>query len=87
MSLNASDYGHKERPDKMGPVSRGATVEFQREMTASLRQIVRELRETRELINNRMGGNALDHETLNQRIDAVENRVYFLENERPRPAG
>lgn len=70
----------------MGPNSRAAAVQFQREITAALRDIGRELRETRELINNRLGGNALDHETLGQRIDAVENRVYYLENDRARPA-
>lgn len=70
----------------MGPVSRAATVQFQREVIGALRDVVEELQALRGLINNRLGGNALDHETINQRIDATERRLYDLENERPRPA-
>lgn len=71
----------------MGPNSRALIAENQREISGALRQIVRELRETRELINNRLGGNALDHETLGQRIDTLDHRVYNLEKELPRPTG
>ncbi len=65
----------------MGPVSRAATVQFQREVIGALRDIVQDLRETRELINNRLGGNALDHETFTNRIEAVESRVWNLERD------
>lgn len=63
----------------MGPVSLSATVQFQREVTGALRDIVQELQETRALINNRLGGNALDHETIHNRIDATERRLYEAE--------
>ncbi len=65
----------------MGPVSRAATIQFQREVTGALRDIVQELQETRALINNRLGGNALDHETINQRIDAAERRLVLAEKD------
>lgn len=70
----------------MGPVSRAATVQFHREVSGVLHDIVEELQALRGLINNRLGGNALDHETLGQRIDATERRLYAIENERPRSA-
>ncbi len=69
----------------MGPVSRASTVQFQREIVAALRDLVQELRDTRTLINTRMGGNALDHETFTQRLETVESRVYVLEREVTRP--
>lgn len=65
----------------MGPVSRAAAIQFQREITGALRDIVQELQETRALINNRLGGNALDHETINNRIDATERRLSIAEKE------
>lgn len=65
----------------MGPVSRAATIAYQREVTGTLRDIVQELQGLRELINNRLGGNALDHETFNHRFETVEGRVYALERE------
>lgn len=65
----------------MGPVSRAATVQFQQAIVNALRDLVREQRETRELINNRMGGNALDHETINERINATERRIYEAEQD------
>jgi hypothetical protein len=76
----------------MGPVSRAATIQFQREVTGALRDIVQELQATRALINNRLGGNALDHETLHERIDATERRLVIAEKEiraleATRPAG
>jgi hypothetical protein len=65
----------------MGPTSRKAVTEFQREIIGALSDIVQELRDTRALINNRLGGNALDHETFTNRIDATERRIYLVERE------
>ena len=67
----------------MGPVSRGAAVAFQREISSTLREIVQELRFLRGTINTQMGGNALDHETFVNRFETVESRVYTLEREAP----
>lgn len=65
----------------MGPVSMKATVQYQREVTGALRDIVQELRELRVLINTRLGGNALDHETFEARFETAERRLTDAERE------
>jgi siroheme synthase len=66
----------------MGPVSRAAVVQHQRAVESALGHIVDELQMIRVELQKQSGRTALDQETINERLERVETRVFDLERAR-----
>lgn len=71
----------------MGPRSQAAVADFQREIIGALRSVREELLALRQTINRNLGSNALDHETIETRLDQAEGRLYRLEHPTAGPVG
>lgn len=67
----------------MGPNSRAAIVMRQRADSEFQGAVIEELQGIRSVLNRLVGTNALDKETIHERLDRTEERIAFLE--RPRP--
>lgn len=66
----------------MGPISRSAVAQHQRAVESALGHIVDELQMMRIELQKLSGRNALDKETIDERLDKVEDRVFEIERAR-----
>jgi hypothetical protein len=64
----------------MGPVSRAALVRRQEADSKFQGAILEELQGIREILNRLSGRHALDSETVNERLEAIETRVSTIEH-------
>lgn len=67
----------------MGPVSRAAVIKHQRAVESTLGHIVDELQMMRVELQKLGGRHALDKETIDERLQRVEDRVFAIERTGP----
>lgn len=66
----------------MGPVSRAAIVKHQRAVEETLGAVLEELQGMRAALNTLNGRNAMELETVNERIDRQDERISSIERAR-----
>lgn len=64
----------------MGPISRAAVVKRQEADSRFQGAVLEELQGIRSVLNRLVGMNALEKETINERIDRAEKRITELEH-------